>query len=145
MTSRENRQMYQWLSELREQAGMTRKWDVKWLAELRLGGLPAPVSNFEIKCMFLSRGEDGPVTRLVQLTNVKGEVSRLEKLDPRSFAGSEKFQEWCNACGNFNWQGGTKEVQLLREDLFADSAFRTVHRVDVCGWKEAKQDRHHTN
>jgi len=104
-----------------------------------LDGLPTPVSNFKMECVFMVRKSEGTVDRLVRLQNVLGEVSKGEHfkasviLDARSFASPGRFRSWCLAHGNFVWGGNATDLQNLREDFCHATFRRVITRVDSVG------------
>lgn len=140
LTERTNKKEVELYRALREMATVNREWDRKWFAEQMLDGLPEGVSNFVLECLFLLRGSDGKVTRLVRLKNLLGETSQgpnpggSEILDADAFCAPEKFRRWCLGKGNFNWAGNQKELQMLHEDVGREAAWRVVTRADSCGW-----------
>ena len=139
-----------WLAgtELRREAVASKHRLKRWLAEFVLAGCPQPVSNFKMECLYLLRGADGNVTRLVRLTNTKGETSEgreiggADVLPNEMYAGSEKFREWVASKGNFAWGSmggaGNTELQLLQLDVTEETAYRVIKLVEYCGWYEIK-------
>jgi hypothetical protein len=136
------------LIELRNEAIANKEWDKKWLADFLLAGVPEAVSNFRIDCVFLLRGQDGNVTRLVRLINVDGEVSEgresggTDILPSEQFASAEKFRAWCLSKGNFNWGvgggAGNIELQMLHADVSKTAAYKVVKLVEWVGWYPLK-------
>jgi hypothetical protein len=111
---------------------------------MMLDGLPTAVSDFDMECLFLLRKSDGSVTRLVQLRNNVGEVSRGEHhdgaviLEGAAFAAPEKFRDWCLKWGNFNWAGNQTALHSLQEDIGRLSAWKIINQVDSVGWLKLK-------
>ena len=143
VTERSNKQLHTMCLELRQGAVMAEDWERKWLADLLLGGMPAPISNFQIECLYLLVGEDGEVRRLVRLMNTKGEVNRADEIGgcvvlPNEMGSSaEKFRQWVQSVGNFTWGceggAGNVELQLLQRDLVEQVAYKSVNIVRYCG------------
>jgi hypothetical protein len=128
------------LRAMEESAEETGDREHKWFARLLLDGLPEPVSDFKMECLFLLRKSDGSVDRLVRLRNMVGEVSRGEHhggsvvLDEHAFASPERFREWCLKWGNFNWSGNQTDLHKLQEDIGRLAAWQVINRVDSVGW-----------
>ena len=141
MTRKQDKDNFKWYCDLRDSAHTSRLWDQKWFAEMMLEGLPEPVSNFEMECLFLLKKSDGLVDRLVSLRNIMGEVSQGEQhngtviLDPEAFASPEKFRRWALGHGNFCWFGNQVDLQKLQEDIARWTAWKVIHRVDCDGWR----------
>lgn len=140
MTPKGDKKAFDWAVALKESAHESREWDKKWFAQLMLDGLPEPVSNFQMECLFLLRKSDGSVDRLVRLRNVLGETSRGEHhggshiLDAEAFASPEKFRRWALHKGGFAWSGNQTELHKLHEDNTHDTAWRVINQVDSVGW-----------
>lgn len=139
-TFRTNKLEFTWFGELLSCANISQDWDAKWFAELMLNGLPEPISNFKMECLFLLRKPDGSVDRLVRLENVMGEISKgthpggCEILEAIPFGSPEKFRSWCLSRGNFAFSGNQTHLQMIHEDECRRSAGRIVNRIDSCGW-----------
>jgi hypothetical protein len=140
LTAKSNKTDHEWTLALIESARISKQWDKKWFAEQLLLGVPKAVSNFRMECRFLLRNSQGVVTRLVQLKNTAGEVSRgphpggCEILDAQAFCGAERFSEWGLGKGNFVWDAGVTELRMLQTDVAIETAWRVVNQVDSCGW-----------
>ena len=154
VTLSSNRGLFQAATQLWQDAAAAKDYRRKWLADFLLAGLPQPVSNFRLDCLYLLRRSDGSVTRLVRLINTKGECSAGLEIGgavilPNDMGSSaEKFRLWVQSQGNFTWGceagAGNAELQLLQLDVTEAVAFRTVHLIEYCGWHElnsAGQDR----
>jgi hypothetical protein len=142
ITPRSNKTDFEYYNHLKDAARSNRQWEKKWFAEVMLEGLPEPISNFRMECMFLLRDSMGTVERLVRLKNVLGEVSKgpnpggSELLDAEAFHAPQKFRKWAVSKGNFNWAGNEKHIELLHEDIAHEAAYRVVDRIDSVGWHE---------
>ena len=140
LTRRVNGPDYVGFIELLNCAGVCQDWDAKWFAQIMLDGLPEPISNFKLECLFLLRKPDDTVDRLVRLRNVMGETSRgphpggSEILEAMPFGAPEKFRTWCLSRGNFAFSGNQTHLQMMHEDICRLSAWRIVNRIDSCGW-----------
>ena len=153
VTAKTNKGLFTAALTLRQEAKETAQPLKKWLAEFILAGEPAAVSNFKMECLYLLRGADGNVTRLVRLVNTRGEMSAgrevggADLLPSDMYAGAEKFRQWVASKGNFTWGGdggaGNTELQSLQWDVTVDAAFRVVQLIEYCGWHEiaATQDK----
>lgn len=143
-----NKDLHAAAVELRNTAG--KDMDKRWLAEFLLAGEPSPVSNFKMECLYLLRGTDGNVTRLVRLVNILGEVSAgpetggTDILPADLFASAEKFRAWCLLKGNFNWGvgggAGNIELQMLHSDVSSNAAYKVARLIEYCGWHPVKGD-----
>jgi hypothetical protein len=135
----QDKESHKWLMEDLEIAQRNKDWDRKWFCQLMLDGLPEPVSDFEMECLFVLRKSDGTVDRLVRLRNVLGEVSKgphhqgSDILDAEAFASPEKFRRWCLNHGNFAWYGNQVELQKLHCDNTHSNAWRVINQVDSLG------------
>ena len=119
-----------------------------WFAAYILEGLPLAVSNFKMECLYLLRGPDGNVMRLVRFMNTKGEVSLgneiggADILPNEMYAGAEKFRQLVATKGNFTWGhvggAGNTELQILQVDVTEEAAYREVKLIEYCGWHELK-------
>jgi len=140
LTFRYNKIDYTWFDQLLNCANTTQDWEVKWFAELMLGGLPESIADFKIECLFMLVKPDGGVDRVVRLENIKGEVSHGsfpgggELLDAISFAAPEKFRAWSLGLGGFTFSANQTQLQMIHEDINRLSMGRHVIRVDSCGW-----------
>ena len=130
----QDKEEYDWLVTLRNAAREAKEWDKQWLAQMALDGIPEPVANFEIECLFLLRMKDGNVSRLVRLRNVVGETTGIVVLDPEAFHAPQKFRLWCLAHGNYNWGAGEKELNRLHNDIGRLAAWRVINSVVQMGW-----------
>ena len=139
VTPKTDAELFKWLRALKEIATESKNLDRAWFAQMMLDGLPEPVSNFEMECLFLLRKSDGSVDRLVRLRNVLGEVSKgtyhkgSDMLDPKAFAAPEKYREWALGRGNFAWGGNQKDLHKLQEDNAQLSAGKVINQVDSFG------------
>lgn len=148
LTPKTAKERYKALLELRREAIDDQDWPLKWLADFLMEGVPEPVSNFKLECLYLLRGSDGNVTRLVRLVNVLGEVSEgrefggTDVLPSDAFASAEKFRAWCLSKGNFNWGvgggAGNIELQMLHADTSSKAAYKVAKFVEYVGWHELK-------
>ena len=148
VTATNNKDLFRLACQLRQEASEAKDYKRKWLAEFLLTGLPMAVSNFKLECLYLLRGDDGNVMRLVRLTNTKGEMSEGREIGgadvlPSDMGSSaEKFRQWVQSKGNFTWGceggAGNVELQLLQLDVTEDVAFRTVRLIEYVGWHELK-------
>jgi len=144
VTAKTNKGLWDAAQELLREARAKKDTRKKWFAQFVLDGLPVPMSNFKMECLYLLRGADGNVTRLVRLTNTKGEMSEgreiggADVLPNEMYAGSEKFRQWVQSKGNFTWGGeggaGNTELQLLQWDVTEQAAYRVVKLIEYCGW-----------
>ncbi|HEV2327648.1 MAG TPA: hypothetical protein VGY56_02540 [Verrucomicrobiae bacterium] len=140
LTPRGNRLEYAWFHELLSCASVCKDWDAKWFAQLMLNGLPEPISNFKMECLFLLRKSDGTMNRLVRLENVNGEVSDgsltggLEILEAIPFSSPEKFRGWGLGRGNFAFGGNQTQLQMMHEDVCNSTNGRIIEQIDSCGW-----------
>ena len=148
VTPKTDKALFTAAMELLIEAGAKKDRDKKWLALYLIEGLPVPVSNFEMKCLYLLRGSDGRVTRLVQLMNTKGEVSKGDEIGGADIlpndmgSGAEKFREYVQTVGNFTWGceggAGNSELQLMQLDVTEEAAYKEVKLIEYCGWHELK-------
>ena len=148
VTMQTNKNLFLAAAGLRAEAQETKNRLKEWFAQFILGGCPQPVSNFRLECLYLLRGSDGSVTRLVRLTNTKGEMScgreigEADMLPNDMYAGSEKFRQWAASRGNFTWGceggAGNAELQLLQLDVTEEAAYRVIKLVEYVGWYEIK-------
>lgn len=146
VTAKTNKSLYAACNDLKSSAG--RDVDKRWLANYLLEGLPEEVANFNLECLYLLRGSDGNVTRLVRLVNTVGEMSEgpetggTDILPPDLYASAEKFRAWCLSKGNFNWgvgeSAGNIELQKLQRDASNDSAYKVAKLIEYCGWHPLK-------
>ena len=134
MTPRSNKEDFEWFTERLKAANTVKDWEKKWFYELLLEGMPEPVANFEIRCLFLLKCADGNVQRLVELRNVAGESTGKVNLDSEAFHAPQKFRKWCLERGNFTWGAGEKELQKLHNDISRLAAWRVVNQVVTLGW-----------
>lgn len=140
LNPRKSKDEYNWYVTLRDSTHARRSWEQKWFAELMLGGLPKPVSNFAIECKFLLRDKRGEVVRFVILKNIFGAVSAgphlggCLELHADVLCAPNKFQAWARAKGPFNWLGGNDDLLKLFEDMARDTDDRFVQRIDSVGW-----------
>lgn len=149
ITAKTNKGLYEALLDLKAEAQRVKNRNLRWLADFLMAGMPAAVSNFKMECLYLLRGADGNVTRLVRLVNTKGEMSEgreiggADMLPNELYAGSEKFRQWVQSKGNFAWGGdagaGNTELQAMQWDVTEDAAYRTVKLIEYCGWHEIKK------
>ena len=148
VTAKTDKALFTAAMELLIEATARKDLEKKWLAQFLLEGLPVPVSNFEMKCLYLLRGSNNDVTRLVQLMNSKGEVSKGDQIGGADIlpnemgSGSEKFREWVQSKGNFTWGceggAGNTELQLMQLDVTEEAAYKEVKLIEYCGWHELK-------
>ena len=149
VTAKTDKALFTAAMELLIEATAKKDREKKWLAQYLLEGLPVPVSNFELKCLYLLRAaESGNVTRLVQLMNTKGEVSKGDEIGGADIlpnemgSGAEKFREYVQTKGNFTWGceggAGNTELQLMQLDVTEEAAYREVRLIEYCGWHELK-------
>jgi hypothetical protein len=146
VTSKTNKGLFSAATELR--AASAKDTEKKWLAEFLLQGEPEQISNFKMECLYLLRGADGNVTRLVRLVNTVGEVSAgpeaggTDILPAEQFGSAEKFRTWCLSKGNFNWGvgegAGNLELQMLHSDVSNNAAYKVARLVEYCGWHPLK-------
>jgi hypothetical protein len=104
----------------------------------------------ERDCLYLLRGSDGKVTRLVRLVNTRGEESEGKEvgnavvLPPEMYASAEIFREWCSSQGNFDFGvgegAGNLELQKLHADISNDAAYRVVRLIQCSGWYELRKN-----
>lgn len=144
ITSKTNKSLFAAAVDLKTGAG--KDMEKKWLAQFLLDGEPEAVSNFKMECLYLLRGADGNVTRLVRLVNTLGEISEgreiggADVLPSEEFGSAEKFRTWCLGKGNFNWGvgggAGNLELQMLHSDVSAGAAYRVIRLIEYCGWHE---------
>jgi hypothetical protein len=139
LTPRADKDLYDWSMALIASSRDSKQPQREWLGQMVLDGLPTPVSNFKMECVFMVRKSEGTVDRLVRLQNVLGQVSKGEHLkasvilDARSFASPARFRSWCLARGNVVWEGNATDLQNLREDFCHASSRRIITRVDSLG------------
>ena len=145
VTPKLNKELFDVLMEMKGEATRNKDFGKKWLAQFLIDGPPQPMSNFKMECLYLLRGADGNVTRLVRLVNTKGEMSEgremggADLLPNEMYAGSEKFRQWVGSKGNFTWGcegAGNTELQYLAWDVSEMSAYRVVRLIEYCGWHE---------
>ena len=145
VTPKLNKDLFDMLLEMKDEATRNKDFGKKWLAQFLIDGPPQPMSNFKMECLYLLRGADGNVTRLVRLVNTKGEMSEgremggADLLPNEMYAGSEKFRQWVGSKGNFTWGcegAGNTELQYLAWDVSEMSAYRVVRLIEYCGWHE---------
>ena len=146
VTAKNNRNLFAAAMDLKNEAVARKDRGRKWLAEYILNGAPRRLSNFKMECLYLLRGADGDVTRLVRFMNTKGEVGKghemcgANKLPNEMYAGSEKFRQLIQSKGNFSWGceggAGNTELQLLQMDVTEEAAYREVELIQYCGWHE---------
>jgi hypothetical protein len=142
VTPKTNAALYAAIKDLKENAG--RDPDKRWLAQFLAEGEPEEVANFKMECLYLLRGTDGNVTRLVRLVNTVGEMSKgpetgeTDILPAEQFASAEKFRAWCQLKGNFCWGvgggAGNIELQMLHRDVANNAAYRVARLIEYCGW-----------
>lgn len=143
VTPKTNKGLWSACIALKQEAGK-KDLDKRWLADFLLAGVPQPVANFKMECLYLLRGADGKVTRLVRLVNVRGEMSRgpeaggTDVLPAVEFSSAEKFRAWCKERGNFDWgvgeSAGNLELQMFHADVSSDAAYRVARLIEYCGW-----------
>ena len=148
ITPKTNKGLFDALMDMNEEAKRKKDRNKKWLVKFLLEGLPEAVSNFKMECLYLLRGADGNVTRLVRLVNTKGEMSEGREIGGSDilpndmYAGSEKFRQWVQSKGNYTWGGaagaGNTELQSLQWDVTEEAAYRVVKLIEYCGWHEIK-------
>ena len=126
VTGKTDKALYTAAMELLIEASAKKDGEKKWLAQYLLEGLPVPVSNFEMRCLYLLRAaEGGNVTRLVQLMNTKGEVSKGDEIGGADIlpnemgSGAEKFREYVQTKGNFTWgcEGGAGNTRIATDAI----------------------------
>jgi hypothetical protein len=149
VTPKTNKSLFTAATDLRKES--ERDSDKKWLAEFLLAGEPEQVSNFKMECLYLLRGSDGNVTRLVRLVNILGEKSqgpetgKTHILPSEEFGSAEKFRVWCQRLGNFCWgvgeSAGNLELQKLHSDVSHTSAYKVARLIEYCGWLPLKGSR----
>ena len=149
VTAKTNKSLFAACLQLKQDAG--KDSDKRWLADFILSGEPEAVSNFKLECLYLLRGVNGEVTRLVRLVNILGEVSSgpetggTDVLPADLFASAEKFRAWCLGRGNFNWGvgggAGMIELQMLHSDVSNNAAYRVARLIEYCGWEPVKRWR----
>ena len=142
VTPKTNQSLYRAARDLKPATG--KDPGKRWLADFLLEGMPEPVSNFKMECLYLLQDASGNVRRLVRLVNTAGEVSKgreiggADVLPNEMYAGAEKFRQWCLSKGNFNWGvgngAGNLELQMLHIDVSKNAAYRVVQLIDYCGW-----------
>ena len=147
VTAKTNKSLFTACCELKRDAG--KDMDKRWLADFLLAGEPEAVSNFKMECLYLLRGVDGNVTRLVRLVNTLGEMSEgpetggTDILPAEEFASAEKFRAWCLHKGNFNWgvglSAGNIELQMLHSDVSSNAAYKVARLVEYCGWHALRE------
>jgi hypothetical protein len=116
----------------------------QWLADFLLEGIPEMVADFKMECLYLLRGADGNVTRLIKFVNMRGEESKgrevghADVLTEDMFAGADKFRQYCLSKGNFNFgvgsSAGNLDLQKLHSDVSNDAAYRVIKLVQYVGW-----------
>lgn len=151
-----NKSLHKAAMDLRTELGEAEDWSprgrlLRWFADFILAGLPQPVSNFKMECLYLLRDGNGGVTRLVRLINTKGEMSEgreiggADVLPNEKYGGSEKFREWVASRGNFTWGceggAGNVELQLLQKDVTEEAAYKVIRLIEYCGWYEVLPGR----
>ena len=145
VTPKLNKDLFETLLEMKGEATRNKDFGKKWLAQFLIDGPPEPMSNFKMECLYLLRGADGNVTRLVRLVNIHGEMSEgremggADLLPNEMYAGSEKFRQWVGSKGNFTWGcegAGNTELQYLAWDVSNLAAYRVVKLIEYCGWHE---------
>lgn len=147
VTAKTNKGLWSACISLKQDAGK-KDLDKRWLADFLLAGIPQPVANFKMECLYLLRGADGRVTRLVRLVNVRGELSHgpetggTDVLPAIEFSSAEKFRAWCKERGNFDWgvgeSAGNIELQMFHADVSSDAAYRVARLIEYCGWHPVK-------
>ncbi len=131
-----------WLGELRAAAGEAHEWEVKWMAEILLGGpdrpggTPEGVSDFALEAICNLRRWDGSVLRMVRLKNLLGETSEILELQADDFKSPDHFCGWALAQGTFTWDGNQTQLRALQWDVNRKTAWRTMLEVDTCGWHQ---------
>jgi hypothetical protein len=149
VTAKTNKGLYSAAMDLKREATAKKDPVKKWFAQYIIDGAAQVVSNFKMECLYLLRGADGSVTRLVRLMNTKGEVSKgneiggADILPNEMYAGAEKFRQWVQSKGNFTWGcegAGNVELQLLSWDVTEEAAYREVKLIQYCGWHEIRRD-----
>jgi hypothetical protein len=148
VTKKTNKSLFDAAQELSRNS--TKDLDKKWLAEFLLAGEPEAVSNFQMKCLYLLRGADGNVMRLVRLVNTKGEISSGKEhggtdiLPWEEFSSAEKFRAWCKSKGNFDWGvgngAGNLELQMFHSDVSNNAAYKVARLIEYCGWHPVAGD-----
>ena len=150
VSKKTNQSLFDAAQELQRNSG--KDLDKKWLAEFLLAGEPEAVSNFQMKCLYLLRGADGNVIRLVRLVNIKGELSSgketggMDILPAEEFSSAEKFRAWCKSKGNFDWGvgngAGNLELQMLHSDVSNNAAYKVARLIEYCGWHPLPGNSH---
>ena len=150
ITAKTNKSLFSAAIELKKESA--KDADKKWLAQFLLDGEPEAVSNFKMECLYLLRGADGNVTRLVRLVNTLGEVSDgpetggTDILPAVEFSSAEKFRAWCLLKGNFNWGvgggAGNLELQMLHSDVSSNAAYKVARLIEYCGWHALKATKY---
>ncbi len=145
VTSKSDRQTWKWANELRKAAAESSEWEVKWFADMLLGGdgepggSPEAVSDF---CMIPLCGLqrwNGEVIRMVRLRNIRGEESKILVLDGECFKSPENFRKWCLVNGNFSWRGNQTQMHELQADTNTVNAWRIYSEIDAMGWQPMKR------
>src|ERR1035437_2134226 len=135
LTMKDDKDFFNAMFTLEDQAGLSGDWKKKWFARMMLDGLPEAVSDFKMECLFLLRKTDGSVTRLIRLRNNVGEISRGDQhdgsvvLDEHAFASAERFREWCLKWGNFLWSGNMTALHFLLEDTNRASSWKVINQI----------------
>lgn len=147
LTFKNDKQGFSWFNELRKAAIEAREWDVKWFAEIMMGGADKPGgtvegrSDFKIEVLCGLRRWNGEVIRMVRLKNMLGEESEILVLEAECFKAPEHFRAWCLKQGNFSWHGNQNQLQDLHWDTNRMTAWRIMTEVDAMGWHPAKRRR----
>lgn len=103
---------------------------IKFL-KLALKGTPSRVASFRLVPFYVLVKPTGDRLRLVRIRSIRGELSGLIALDSNSFTAPRDFRRWLAQNGNFNWQGGERQLQALQQDIDFLLAYKDVIQL-VC-------------
>jgi len=109
---------------------------IKFL-KLALKGTPNLVAPFRLIPCYVLVKPDGSRDRLVKLRNIRGEYSGLVALDANAFTAPRDFRRWLTSQGNYNWQGGERQLQALQQDIDFYLAYREVIQLVCYGCERA--------
>lgn len=122
----------EWWRKLLTDAREEKMWDIAFLAERVLQGVPFPKTDFVVEPLYSVRKADGDVYRRCRLRNVRGENRLLD-------IGGElhspvRFRERCVNAGSFSWGGDERDLHALREDVNFVLFGQEVREVTHYGW-----------
>lgn len=92
-------------------------------------GNPHLIAPFRLTPYYVLLKPDGTRDRLVRLVNIRNEDSGLVALPSHDLTAPRDWRAWLSDRGNYGWEGGERELQVLQRDINFRLARREVKQV----------------